>query len=72
MFETIFRIPVEFAATFVEDLIAWAKSRRVEPRLTTVTIPESSEIAKAERRCRVYVDESFFVEKPEWSPYIEH
>jgi hypothetical protein len=72
MFETIFRIPVEFAATFVEDLTAWAKSRRIEPRLTTVIIPESSEMAKAERRCRVYVDESFLFEKPEWSAYIEH
>lgn len=72
MFETIFRIPVEFAATFVEDVTAWAKSRRVEPQLTAVKMPESSELAKAERRCRVYVDESFLVEKPEWSAYIEH
>lgn len=72
MFETNFLIPTELAATFVEDLTAWANTRAVEPQLSTVASPVSDDSGGAHRRYRVFVDESFFVENPQWTLHIEH
>jgi hypothetical protein len=72
MFETNFLIPTGLAPIFVEDLTAWANTRAVEPRLSTVASRLSDESGEAHRRYRVFVDESFFVEKPQWTLYIEH
>lgn len=72
MFETTFLIPAGLVATFLEDLTAWANMRAVEPQLSTVASLQSVEGGEVHRRYRVFVDESFFVEKPQWTLYIEH
>ena len=65
------RVPRDEAADFIDDLNAWASVSLIDPRLTIVNEPAKTTNDKSPILYLAYVNESFFEQFPEWSPYIE-